>query len=123
MAQPLRALVALAEDPDLVPSTHVVGGSHPKLQFQDTWHLLDSGGMHSTHSGKSTEKRAYTSVVKHLPGVYEAPVMPSKKMRTKDNYHRDTGGYSLRTMFQVLGGKKWSLLSNLGHLVPRLHHT
>jgi hypothetical protein len=37
MAQQLRSLSALAEDPHLVPSTDITAYNHPKLQLQKIW--------------------------------------------------------------------------------------
>lgn len=38
MAQQLRALAALPEDPGSVPSTHMAAHNCLKLQFQGIWH-------------------------------------------------------------------------------------
>jgi hypothetical protein len=35
MLQQLRALAALAEDPDLASSTHIMAHNHLQLQFQE----------------------------------------------------------------------------------------
>jgi hypothetical protein len=56
LVQRLRALAALAEDPGLIPSTHMVAHNHFKLYFQGIWHpLLATPGIPciDTHAGQA----------------------------------------------------------------------
>ena len=60
MAQQLKALAALAEDPGLVPSTHIVANNHLQLQFQDISGLC----RHLVHTWYTDRHKASTHKIK-----------------------------------------------------------
>lgn len=56
MAQWLSALVALAEDPDSVPSTHMGDHNHPQLQFQGYLKNMPMVHKHTHRQNTNTHK-------------------------------------------------------------------